>query len=235
MITTRKRSRRKFDCLLRHSIPEEGVAWRQIIAKNRDRLRVDHYRAALLDLWEGNERSERRRRRPRSLDRKEEVTRGLEGGEVGEGTLEGRGIKRGKKEIHNTRVTNYSWAHPGSSWLQRGSHENVLWAGRVVVFRPISLSLFLFLLRAREKKKKGGKGIHSSFPWTDCQPGKKESERLEFAAKYSNETTSYSHAILALPPNYFYSRLRHKSRFVVCRSSRRRMADTWVNMFSENI
>lgn len=107
MITTRKRSRRKFDCLLRHSIPE-GVAWRQIIANNRDRLRVDHYRAALLDLWEGNERSERRRRRPRSLDRKEEVTRGLEGGEVGEGTLEGRGIKRGKKEIHNTRVTNYS-------------------------------------------------------------------------------------------------------------------------------
>lgn len=157
MITTRKRSRRKFDCLLRHSIPER-VAWRQIIAKNRDRLRVDHYRAALLDLWEGNERSERRRRRPRSLDRKEEVTRGLEGGEVGEGTLEGRGIKRGKKEIHNTRVTNYSWAHPGSSWLQRGSHENVLWAGRVVVFRPISLSLFLFLLRAREKiKKKEGR------------------------------------------------------------------------------
>lgn len=59
------------------------MAWRQITAKNRDRLRVDHYRAALLDLWEGNERSERRRHHPRSLDRKEEVTRGLEGGAVG--------------------------------------------------------------------------------------------------------------------------------------------------------
>lgn len=130
--------------------------------KNRDRLRVGHYRAAQLDLWEGNERSERRRRRPRSLDRKEEVTRGLEGGEVGEGTSEGRGMKRGgKKEIHNTRVTNYSRARPGSSWLQRGSHENVLWAGRVVVFRPISpLSLLsLSPSRAREKiekKKEGG-------------------------------------------------------------------------------
>lgn len=172
MITTRKRSRRKFDCLLRHSIPE-GVAWRQIIAKNRDRLRVDHYRAALLDLWEGNERSERRRRRPRSLDRKEEVTRGLEGGEVGEGTLEGRGIKRGKKEIHNTRVTNYSWAHPGSSWLQRGSHENVLWAGRVVVFRPISLSLFLFLLRACEKKRREGKEYIHRFPGLTANPARK--------------------------------------------------------------
>lgn len=177
MITTRKRSRRKFDCLLRHSIPE-GVAWRQIIAKNRDRLRVDHYRAALLDLWEGNERSERRRRRPRSLDRKEEVTRGLEGGEVGEGTSEGRGIKRGKKEIHNTRVTNYSWAHPGSSWLQRGSHENVLWAGRVVVFRPISLSLFLFLLRAREKiKKKEGRERNTFIVSLDWLPTRQERTR----------------------------------------------------------
>lgn len=162
--------------------------------KNRDRLRVGHYRAAQLDLWEGNERSERRRRRPRSLDRKEEVTRGLEGGEVGEGTSEGRGMKRGgKKEIHNTRVTNYSRARPGSSWLQRGSHENVLWAGRVVVFRPISplslLSLSPSSSRKNRKEKRGGREegkeyIHR-FPGPTANSRQRKNSN---ASKSSNET-----------------------------------------------
>lgn len=82
---------------------DTGVsARRQIIAKNRDRLRVDHYRTRL-NLWEGNERSEQRGAIIPFVDEKEEQSgdegRGRIEGELGRnlGGRRAREIKRGKK------------------------------------------------------------------------------------------------------------------------------------------
>lgn len=71
--------------------------------------------------------------------------------------------------------------------------------------RSFSFSFELAKKIKKEKKGGGGKEYIHRFPGLTA---KKEPERLEFAAKSSNETTSYSHAILALSRNYFYPRLR---------------------------
>lgn len=49
-----------------------------------------------------------------------------------------------------------------------GSHENVLWADGVVVFRPSSPSS-----SDEKRRKKKRQGTHSSFPWADWQARKK--------------------------------------------------------------
>lgn len=85
------------------TILDTGVsARRQITAKNRDRLRVDHYRTRL-NLWEGNERSQQRDAIIPFVDEKEEQSgeerRGKIEGELGRnlGGRRAREIKRGKK------------------------------------------------------------------------------------------------------------------------------------------
>lgn len=147
-------------------------------------------------------------------------------------------MKRGgKKEIHNTRVTNYSRARPGSSWLQRGSHENVLWAGRVVVFRPISplslLSLSPSSSRKNRKEKRGGREegkeyIHR-FPGPTANSRQRKNSN---ASKSSNETipTQFSLFFQIISIHGFAVNL--DSWFVevfFCP----RISDTWVKMFSE--
>lgn len=67
---------------------------------------------------------------------------------------------------------------------------------RFQTYFPLALSLSPSSSRKNKKKKKRERKeyIHR-FPGLTA---KKEPERLEFAAKSSNETTSYSHAILSI-------------------------------------